>query len=304
MYTLKNLTGSLSKISLVAALALALCLATAGSANAQSGAPKPTLNVVSIGISNYQKAPLKSPHKDALDMAKILSAQQGKLFGQVQAQTILNEQATSANIERALRWAASSASANSYTVVFLAGHGTNRTANGEFHYAAYDNLFAWARIQSALQNIPGRVIVILDCCNSGALTGGGDLIVFSSSLAHQISGETDLNGYFTQVLLEGLGGRADSDRNGTVTLAEVDAYVAGRLEVISNGQQSSTLLRPANVPSSLPLALLTAAAATPVANQTGPTFNTVQPVNHSFTGPINPTLAAPQTFEATGPISN
>jgi hypothetical protein len=74
-----------------------------------------------------------------------------------------------------------------------------------------------------------------------------------------------MNGFFTQALIEGLSGKADMDHNGTVTLAELDAYVAGRLEQISNGKQSSTLLRPVNTPSSLPLAKLnTAVVNTPV----------------------------------------
>jgi hypothetical protein len=81
-----------------------------------------------------------------------------------------------------------------------------------------------------------------------------------------------MNGFFTQALLEGLNGKADMDHNGTITLAEADAYVAGRLEQISKGMQHSTLYRPVNTPSVMPLVKMAVPGfnPTPVAGQ--PTF--------------------------------
>jgi hypothetical protein len=64
------------------------------------------------------------------------------------------------------------------------------------------------------------------------------------------------NGFFTFALLEALAGKADLDRDGTITLAEVDAFVANRVKLLSKGRQNPTMQRPSTIPSSLALALM------------------------------------------------
>lgn len=292
----KTTSGTLGKLFLIAVLFT--CFGSMGFAYGQTS--KPQLYMVSVGIANYKVNPLVSPPKDAQDMSNLFKAQEGKLFSQVQTNPLLNEQATVSNIYNALNWVKARANADSYTIVSLAGHGTNRNATGEFEFIAYDGKVRWTDLKVALKEVPGRVILILDSCHSGALEGSGNVIVLSSSLAHQTSGETNQNGYFTQSLLEALNGKADSNNDGTITLAEVYSYVSNRLAVISNGKQLCTFLPSPNTPGVLPLAMINASVTTTIpATQT-----TIQ-----VTGPINPVTqpnfqtSSQSSFQASGPLS-
>src|SRR5437763_1655668 len=81
---------------------------------------------------------------------------------------------------------------------------------------------------------------------------GGNMIVFSACLSTQLSGEDSANGYFTKCFLEGLSGKADFNKDGKVTLAEIDAYVSDKLDTYNKGKQPKdhqqcTVLRPANI---------------------------------------------------------
>ena len=97
-------------------------------------------------------------------------------------------------------------------------------------------------LQQALDRIPGRKILILDACNSGAFIGKGeirdeacrcftgpDYLVLTSSGAYEDSflwhdRDTAGGSYFAQELCDGLrSGAYDTDRDGIVTLSEAHA---------------------------------------------------------------------------------
>jgi hypothetical protein len=219
-------------------------------ASAQS---KLTLNMVSVGVSKFKNnycKPLGAAHRDGRDMASFFCAQQGKLFSKVNVYMYLNEKATAGNILAGLKAARARANQNTYTILFMASHG-GPDAQGKYSFCAHDQQIRWQSIQSVLHNMPGRVIVMLDTCGSGSVSFGGNLTVYSACLSRETSQESARNGYFTAALLEGLQGKADLNHDGWVTLAELDAYVSDRL---AKAKQHCTMLRPANVPSSLPMA--------------------------------------------------
>jgi hypothetical protein len=68
-----------------------------------------------------------------------------------------------------------------------------------------------------------------------------------------------MNSLFTRLFLEALNGKADMNKDGLISLAEVDAYVSGQLAHVDQNPYS-TLLRPRNVPTALPLAKLATSA--------------------------------------------
>jgi uncharacterized caspase-like protein len=272
---LKNITGSCRKTVLMTALTLVLGLCATGAVQAQTG--KPNLYLVSAGISNYIDIPaLKCAHKDAMDVTGFFRAQEGKLFNRVEAITLTNNQATLSAVHQSMLSLQGKPGNDDYTIIFLAGHG-GKGPHPEYAYCAFDKDLTWTQIQGALRGLPGKIIVILDTCEAGAITNTGNIIVFSSSLAHQGADEEQNpmgNGFFTKSLIEALSGKADMDGNGVITLAEVDAYVSSRVEQISFGKQSTTLVRPVNIPSTLPLAkLFPAQPVTPVYTPPVPTFN-------------------------------
>jgi uncharacterized caspase-like protein len=193
-------------------------------------------------------------------MANVFRGQKDKLFKQVEVTTLTNGKATASNIVAAMNQLRTKTNPYSYVIVYLAGHGENGD-NGDFFFDAYDfnpsqkqqTAVSWRQIQQALSNMPGKAIVILDSCRSGAVGNGNEIIVLSSALAHQNAGESNQNGYFTQALIEGLSGRADLNGNGIVTLAEINLYVSERVEQLSAGKQQAATVIPPNTPSGLPL---------------------------------------------------
>jgi uncharacterized caspase-like protein len=257
MRPLRNKAGSSRQWILAAALALVL-----GGGVLALPAQALTLNMVSVGVSKFQNNyanALGSPHKDAIGMTKMFQAQRGKLFSQVNVQQLLNAQATTNNITAALQALRPKANTNTYTLFFVASHGA--TNNGKYTFCAYDQSYPWSSVQAALSGLPGRVIVILDTCGSGGVTYGGNIIVFSACLSKQFSNETSAHGYFTQAFLAGLAGKADFNKDGKITLSEMDAYLANQLDLYNKKKQPKdhqkcTLLRPANVPSAMPLAVV------------------------------------------------
>ena len=102
----------------------------------------------------------------------------------------------------------------------------------------------------------GRVLVFLDACHSGAVTGDGTQIVpsanplrsalvasnvtvLTSSDADEVSHEDKQwgHGAFTKVLLEALGRDADTNNDGLVSMSELTAYLSRRVPELTGGHQ-------------------------------------------------------------------
>jgi hypothetical protein len=234
--------------------ACVLSLASAPAAQAQE--TKPALYMVSAGISKYTRMnPLQCAHKDALDMSALFATQKDKLFGDVDITTVIDGQATVRNILSGIAAVQKKATAESYVIVYLAGHG-GKALHNEYNYCAFDTDLPWNKIESALRTMPGKVIVILDTCQAAAATGGRNLTVFCGCLETEGGMEDpdpNGNGHFTKTLIAGLKGRADKNGDGLISLEEAETYVATKLSNLSNGQQNSKVLRPEFAVTGLPL---------------------------------------------------
>ena len=111
-----------------------------------------------------------------------------------------------------------------------------------------DTILTAGQLRQMLDRIPGRKILMIDCCHAGAMIGkgveqqignaftGGDYQVLCSSGGAEDSwfwagneGETTGAGFFTGTLIRGISGRggygADANRNGRITLGEVRDYL-------------------------------------------------------------------------------
>lgn len=122
------------------------------------------------------------------------------------------------------------------------------------------------QLRSLLEDIPGQVVVILDCCQSGTFIGAGEgafdglsqgrFLVLTSSAAGQYSyrlrftGGEDESGVATVLarsLAEGAGWdlirdkktqlKADANGDGQVTFAEIYQYTARRVEYYLSGSE-------------------------------------------------------------------
>ncbi len=137
--------------------------------------------------------------------------------------------------------------------VFYSGHG------GANSLRMQNTELPMARFKTLIQRIPSTTTVaFIDACYSGSLlrgrakgmklrpafevsfeheVGPEGRVYISSATSTEVAQESDLlqSSYFTHHLLSGLRGAADSDQDGSVTLAEVYRYVYHRTLVSSHG---------------------------------------------------------------------
>ena len=255
--------------------AMALLLA-AGTARADH--ERGTLHYLAVGVSDYLNINnLPCAQKDAIELGKYWDRQKGGLYHDVVGRTLINRDATRKNILDGLERMAAQAKAGDTVVVSLAGHGgAVGPRGGEWGFLPHEfdtrDEAATCLFGNDLRDrLAGMVregatvVLILDSCFSGGICANDSgIILFASSQAHQTSAENGRigHGFFTKALLEALEGKADTDHDGYVSLAEIEAYVAVRVaQLVQEGgssfgrpmDQNPTCARPIAVRANLPL---------------------------------------------------
>ncbi len=240
---------------------------------------KPKLYVLAIGVSKYQKSELNLAlaAKDAQDTVDALLKQKGQLYRDVEVQILKDTDANKDNILDGLDWIRTQTTARDVAMIFLAGHGINDNS-GSYYFlpsnADPERLLrtglAFSDIQNVVRSIAGKALFFIDSCHSGNVMGQGrravavdvdamvnDLasaengaVVFTASTGRQFSLESPEwgNGAFTKALVEGLGGKADVNDDGAISVKELDLYIAERVKKLTGGKQSPTTVLPVNVP--------------------------------------------------------
>jgi WD40 repeat protein len=254
----------------------------------------PTLYMISIGVSQYLDTTntLQFPAKDAGDIASVFQAQQGpgKMFSKVVVKQLTDRKANRDGIISslvALRKQAPQMGPNDYTIIFIAGHGTNDDLD-QYFFAPYDidadNVdvtgVQWLTFSQTLAQLPGKVILMLDTCHSAGVEGKIDkkdgygrflvatslarfnnespVITFASCGKGELSQESTAwdNGAFTKALVEGLTGKADTNQDGIVTISELSQYLDQRVSSMTKQAQNPVLTKPASISGDLPLAVV------------------------------------------------
>ena len=244
---------------------------------AQAARP-PVLNIVSVGISAYRQAglALAYPAKDARDVVDLFQGQRNRLYSNVKVRTLVDAQATRANILGALREVRDQSSPWDVTLFFLSGHGVANPGSDSYCYLPFDadprdraTLVDGRELREILSRTQGKVVLMLDTCHSGDVLGEGRMrgldeavkltrfinelasadngvMVFSSGTGRQLSLEAPDwgNGAFTKALREGLEGKADPDHTGRVTLGQLDTWLRGRVKDLTQGTQTPVTARP------------------------------------------------------------
>ena len=243
---------------------------------------KPKLYALVVGVSDYPADHLKLSyaHKDAIDFASALKAQNGGLYRSVKVRLLTDAQATRSNILEGLGWLESEVTARDVGIVFMSGHGKSDRKR-RFYYFPYDGDLKKLRstavkqsdIQDALVGLPGKVLMFLDACHSadgiaGVRTKGtggavdminiindlssaeNGLVMFSSSTGRELSVESDQwkNGAFTKAILEGFQGKADYNRDQAISIAELEVWISDRVKELTDKKQHPVARRPDTVP--------------------------------------------------------
>jgi hypothetical protein len=239
---------------------------------------KPTLYLLSIGVSKYQNSDynLKVADKDAHAVSEMFKKQEGQIYKKVVVKELLNENATTDNILDGLNWIERETTQRDLAIIFIAGHGENDDKNN-YYFLTYDSnvdklrktALKWLEIKDTVENLPSKVILLADTCHSGNITGSrrrGDItgaiksiietgtgaIVMSATTGRGYSYERDEwgHGAFTKALLEGIDKqKADyPPQDHTVTIKEIDLYMTNRVKELTNGKQKPTTKIPDSMP--------------------------------------------------------
>lgn len=237
--------------------------------------PGARLHVLAMGVSDYgedaRHLRLRFADQDAHDVASALVNTQDSLYAEVVPQVLRNQEVTTAGIFRAFtavrRKMAQGEPGQDLAVVLFSGHGA--MADGGFYLLTHgvnastaDDIKATALSMEAFRDElhklgeHGRVLVLLDACRSGAVTGTGprvplnadalraalatiNVTVLTSSSANETSREDERwsNGAFTEVFLEALE-HADTDRDGLITVSDLTRYLTTNVRRLTDNAQT------------------------------------------------------------------
>lgn len=210
---------------------------------ASDGAGAPRTWTILIGISSYgdQRNNLQHGRGDALTLLQGLVS-----HGLAEADrtvVLLDEAATRDTILRALETVAQRADADDLLVFHYSGHGCQlpdqRGPGADERDGLDEALISHEAggalrdedLRRALDAVPtARQLVLLDCCFSGGFAADLDRrgrFVICASQESQVSLESWQlkGGLLTSTLIEGLGGLADPNHDGAVTLRELAGWL-------------------------------------------------------------------------------
>ncbi len=243
---------------------------------------KPRLFALVVGISAYANPDYRLGYaaKDAADFAGALQNQQGGLYGAVMVRALADGNATATAIKDGLDWLTKQVTARDVGLLYLAGHGL-LDERERFYFLPADGDAERVRatgvpredIQEALDALPGKALLFLDACHSGAIatkrrrdlninvvanefaSSERGVVAFTASTGRQLSQENPAwgNGAFTKAVIEAMGtvgikAKADFLGKGRITASALDTYVSDRVRELTGGQQSPIMIRPPTVP--------------------------------------------------------
>src|SRR5262249_50430037 len=112
---------------------------------------------------------------DADAIGESFQKQQGPVFGKVEAKIVKDRQATRQGIEQGLAWLAGKMTSRDVGLVSFSGHG-DRDERGNFYLIPGDvnardlagSCVSGEVLKKRLAAMPGRLVLLLDACHSGA----------------------------------------------------------------------------------------------------------------------------------------
>jgi hypothetical protein len=212
-----------------------------------------------VGIERYRdsRLNLRCARRDAEAIHKLMIDPECGLFPPENVELLVDEQATTPQVFRALAKLRRSAGPDDTVWIFFAGHAAPEGKNVYWvtHDADVDNLYATAlgndRITQVLNEIPARrLMIFLDCCHAAATAiqqnptratltpadvfagyEGKGRMTLASSDGKEKSVELSEYGHgaFTYFLQQGLRGEADENGDGVVTADELWHYLHNKV---------------------------------------------------------------------------
>lgn len=226
----------------------------------------PSLYVLAMGITRYRDSALSAGVKyaasDAVAVADRLRAAGAGLFKELVVRSLLDEDVVIAKITEVFKELAQRIRPTDVFVLYAAGHGTAR--EGEYFFVPADldyqneealtaRSLSGTKLQQLLATIPAtKSVVILDTCSSGAFADRpatrdlgdkaaiarlmkttGRVVLASAAHDQEALEGYDGHGVFTYALLDGLQGKADSDRDRTVEVDELAEHLSNMVPALT-----------------------------------------------------------------------
>jgi uncharacterized caspase-like protein len=241
--------------------------------------PKPNLYVLAVGVGAYQSpgiSKLRYAASDATLLSDALKEHSKAVFNKIEVKVLTDKAATKKGILEGLDWLKSNLTMQDVGIVTFSGHGSRDPLFGDFYLCPvdmsaadddYSTGLSGKLFKERLDNMPGRLVAIIDACHSGVVaekeqpvgqtdglvrdltTEDSGVIVMCASAGREYSIESNLTkaGFYTFGLAEGLAGHGDVDGDGVVYIHELDMYATARARQLSGGRQNPTLGRPSSV---------------------------------------------------------
>lgn len=197
--------------------------------------------LVAVGIGDYPKPinKLNLPTKDALAIQTLIDKN-----GDSGTAILLDQAATKSAIISEIHARFDHASTDDIIIFFFSGHGYK----GGF--VAYDGELPYSMIREAMGSSKCKnKMIFADACFSGKMRQGkrqvkeehsdSNVMLFLSSRDNETSIERrDMtNGFFTVCLKDGLSGKADANRDRTITAKEIFDFVSTNVKKLSRDKQ-------------------------------------------------------------------
>jgi len=230
---------------------------------------------VFVGVSQYQNRSLNLTYadRDAHSLYMFFSEHFAGRISPDHFRLLINEQATRGRVLQALSETLRLAQPEDLVVISLAVHGLPDAAGNDLYFLAHDTdpnypedraISQYDLIKQIQRSKARKIVLMLDACHAGsfgnfpmAMRGASSaevnrmlttlgqvqdgIAVLTSSSAAEQSQEGDQfcggHGAFTCALLEGLKGKADSDRNGLVQIRELFDFAYREVKQLTKGVQ-------------------------------------------------------------------
>jgi hypothetical protein len=222
---------------------------------------------VVVGIESYRESLADASGAAADARAFAQYARKTLNVPEANIKLLIGERASRADMTAALmEWLPRNAvEPGGKVYVFFSGHGAPDVENGSAYLLPYDANPTYIKsggvrvsaLQESLSNLEGQqTYLFLDACFSGSgersvlpegtrpvvpvkeLEPSASVVTFSAAGADQTTGAHKQSGHglFTYHLLQGLGGHADADQDGDVTIGELEAHVVDAVRVDARRQ--------------------------------------------------------------------
>ena len=214
-----------------------------------------TIYVISVGISDYRYiSDLQKTENDAREFSELYMTHTKNVT------TLLGSQATRENILSSLRSCFAKAGADDIVVFFFSGHG-DKGGLCAYDTKGRSTLVTYAEVQKAIGSCKAaNKQLFIDACYSGGLRDGKKtarpattarpplsdtqgIMLFLSSRTGETSQENRWadNGFFTQYLIKGLKGAADTDSDRIITAKEIFTYVSAKVSERTRKKQNPVM---------------------------------------------------------------